>query len=242
MTVSSRAPLAFGFGLLAAGLFAAQTSGQTPGADGAVRKAASQPAPAAAPKPVAAVFGSVDLQAVFKGTDKVKVLQEEFKAAAMAKQNELVKIQSELQEEAQKLQKMTPNSVDAKKIEDRISQLKAQFEAGREQAQREFALRESEMLATLYREMQDMVRRIAEYKGMTYIVQISNEPLSGSNPDSVMAAMAKTVVYAHPGNDITKDVIYNLNRAYKAAGGVAPAATPDAAAATPAAPAAPAGN
>ncbi len=168
------------------------------------------------------IFGTVDIEAVLKAYDKVKTQQEEFKAAAMAKHNELMKFQTEAQEEAQKLSKLTPNSVDAKKCEDRITQLKAQLEAGREQAQRDFALRESEMLATLYKEVQEMVSAIAQFKKMTYIVQVSNEPVSGSNPNSVMAAMAKTVVYADSRNDITKDVVYNLNKRYKAAGGVAP--------------------
>jgi outer membrane protein len=252
MTVTTRAFLALGIGLtlavLPVGQIAARAQAPSASGDAAVRKTnsntAGQSAGAAVPKPVAAVFGTVDIKAVFDGADKVKSLHQEFKAAAMAKQNELVKLQSEMQEEDQKLQKMTPNSVDAKKHEDRITQLKAQFEAGREQAQRDFALRESEMLATIFREVQDMVRRIAEYRGMTYVVQVSNEPLSGANPNSVMAAMARTVVYADPRNDITKDVIYNLNRAYKAAGGVPPKPSAAGAAATtpPAGATNPAGN
>ena len=67
-----------------------------------------------------------------------------------------------------------------------------------------------------------MVRRIAVYRGMTYVVQTSNEPPSASDPQSVMASMAKTVVYADPRNDITKDVVHYLNQTYKKAGGVAP--------------------
>lgn len=237
MVVSSRAVMAVGLALMGAGVLGLKASAQ--GIDPAVRKSAVQTGGAtAAAKQVAAavpaVFGTVDIEAVFKGYDKVKAQQEEFKAAAMSKHNELLKFQTEAQEQASMLQKMTPNSVDAKKIEDRITQLKAQLEAGREQAQRDFALRESEMLATLYKEVQAMVGRIAEYKGMTYVIQVSNEPVSGSNPNSVMAAMAKTVVYADNRNDITKDVVYNLNRAYKAAGGTAPKAAAPAAAANPA--------
>jgi Skp family chaperone for outer membrane proteins len=244
MIVSSRKLLTLGLGWLGVAALTTSSFGQGAGQDGAVRKTGTQAqaaAPAAAPaipKPVAAVFGTVDVEVVFKNYNKVKTQQEEFKAAAMTKQNELMKISAEAQEDANKLQKLTPNSVDAKKIEDHITQLKAQLEAGREQAQRDFALRESEMLATLYKEIQDMVRRLAEYRGMTYVVQVSNEPISGSNPNSVMAAMAKTVVYADPRNDITKDVVYNLNRAYEAAGGAAPRA----AAAAPAAGTRPAGN
>jgi len=244
MVVSSRKIWALGVGLLAAIALAGPAFGQTAAQDGGLRKTASQtqPAPAAAadpavPKPMTAVFGTVDVERVFKEYDKVKARQEEFKAAALTKRNELMKIGAEAQEEANKLQKMTPNSVDAKKIEDRLSEYKVKLEAGREQAEREFALRQAEMMATLYKEIQDMVRRIAVYRHMTYVVQVSNEPIAGTDPNSVMAAMAKTFVYADPQNDITRDVVYNLNRAYQAAGGTAPRA-----AAAPAAGARPAGN
>jgi outer membrane protein len=229
MFVSSRSVVAVGLALAGVGSFGLRASAQQ--ADAGVRKTATQTgatspgATATKPTPPApAVIGTVDVEEVFKKYDKVKTQQEEFKAAAMAKHNELLKFQTEMQEQAASLQKLTANSVDAKKAEDRITQLKAQIEAGREQAQRDFALRESEMLATLYKEVQAMVARIAEFKGISYIVQVSNEPISGSNPNSVMAAMAKTVVYADQKNDITKDVYFNLNRAYKAAGGVAPKA------------------
>ena len=53
---------------------------------------------------------------------------------------------------------------------------------------------------------------------MTYVVQVSQRADLGLEPDSVMAAMAQTVVYADPSTDITKDVVYNLNQRYKAAG------------------------
>ena len=129
---------------------------------------------------------------------------------------------------------MTPNSVDSKKIEDHLTELKGQLEAKRDNAQRDFAAKQADMLSNVYREVQDMVRRIAQYRGMTYVVQTSNEAPSASDPQSVMAAMAKTVVYADPRNDITKDVVHNLNLAYKAAGGVAPRAAAPPAGVTPA--------
>jgi len=242
MVVSSRAIVAVGLGLVGVVCLVGPSFGQQQ--DGAVRKTNAQTAaPAAArtkPQPPApAIIGTVDIEAVFKNYDKVKAQQEEFKAAAMEKQKELLKLQTEAQEEASKLQKLTPGSMDAKKIEDRLTQLKAQMEAGREQAQRDFALRESDMLATLYKEVQATVAQVAEYRGMTYIVQVSNEPVSGSNPNSVMAAMAKTVVYASPANDVTQTVYLTLNQRYRAAGGVVPKATSSA---TPRPAGNPAGN
>ncbi len=59
---------------------------------------------------------------------------------------------------------------------------------------------------------------------MNYVVKVSNQPITGTDPNSVMAAIQSTMVYADPRNDITNDVIYNLNRVYKATAGPAPKA------------------
>jgi Skp family chaperone for outer membrane proteins len=216
MVISSRAIVAMGLCTVGLGLLVGPSLGQQQ--DGGVRRTAS-PSTATPAAPVSPVIGTIDLDAVFKSYDKVKVSSEEFKAAALARKGELQKIQAEAQQEAEILAKLTPGTEDFKKHENRVTELKARFEAGREQAERDFASREAEAMATLYKEVQAMVARIAQWKKMTYILKVSNQPISGSNPNSVMAAMANTVIYADPRNDITNDVVYNLNRLYKATGG-----------------------
>ena len=67
-------------------------------------------------------------------------------------------------------------------------------------------------MATLYKEVQVMVTRIAQWRKMNYVVKVSNQPITGTDPNSVMAAIPSTMVYADPRNDITNDVIFNLNR------------------------------
>lgn len=219
MVVSSRAIVASSLALLGAAVLAGPTFGQQ--RDAGVRKAATTAAPApTAPSP--ATFGTIDMSEVFKNYDKVKVTGEEFRAAVMARRNDLMKLMTEMQHESEELAKMTPNSLDYKKREDHITQLKAQSEAGREQAEREFNLKEAEMLATLYKEIQSMVARIAKWKKITYVLRVSNEPVTGSDPNSAMRAIERTVVYADAGNDITKEVIHYLNTEYKQAGGPAP--------------------
>lgn len=217
---------------LLAGVANAQTGGSnpasTPATDNAVRKT-NTPAPSgtpttSVPKPVAAVFGTVDLKAVLDGYDKLKSQMAEFEAAVKVKQGELAKIQTEAQDEVQKLAKLTPNGIDAKKIEDHLTELKSKLEATKENASRDFTVRQADLLAKIYAEVQDMVSRIAVYRGMTYVMQISNENPSSGDPQTVVAAMGRALIYSDPRNDITKDVVYNLNRAYKAAGGVAPRA------------------
>jgi outer membrane protein len=175
------------------------------------------------------VIGTVDLEMVFKNYDKVKVSNKEYNAALLARKTELMKIMSEAQEEAQMLAKLAPGSEDYKKHENRVTELKARHEAGREQAEREFGQRQAEAMGTLYKEIQEMVKRIAVSRKMNYVVKVTNQPITGADPNSVMAAISNTMVYADPQNDITNDVIFNLNRFYKAT--AAPAATK---AATPA--------
>jgi Skp family chaperone for outer membrane proteins len=221
MVVSIRTIVAAGLGFLGLAVLVGPTLGQQP-QDPALRKATTQAAASAPQPPTPVTVGCVDISAIFKGYDKVKANSEEFRAAVMAKKNELMKFMAEAQQESETIAKLTPGSVDFKKHEDRITELKAKHEAGREQYEREFTLREAEMLATLYKEVQAMVGRIAKFRGFVYVVRVSNDPITGANPNSAMAAIERTVVYADPRNDITNDVIYNLNREYKASGGTVP--------------------
>ncbi len=54
----------------------------------------------AGPPAAPATFGSIDMTAVFKGYDKVKVSGEEFKAAVMAKKKDLMGIMEQMQTES----------------------------------------------------------------------------------------------------------------------------------------------
>ena len=233
MVVSTRAVVATGLALAGvACLLGSPIVAQDKNVKKASATATAPTAKAAAPAP--AVFGTVDIEAVFDAYDKVKAQKEEFKAAMMAKHGELLKIKTDAEQIAAALQKLTPNSIDAKKYQDQLTELTAKMQAGQESAKRDFQVREVEMLAVLYKEVQAMVARVAESRGLTYVMQVSNAPISGADPNSVMSAMARTVVYADARNDITKLVAYNLNLNFKAAGGTVPKPA--------ASPAAPGGN
>jgi outer membrane protein len=225
--LSTRGILAIGLSVTGLALLVGPSVGQQQ--DGTVRKTAGQTSGATPPAPIAPVLGTVDIDAVFKSYEKFKVASKEFNAAMLTRKNELMKLMSEAQEEAQMLQKLTPGTEDFKKHEDRVTELKARHDAGREQAQREFALRDAENVATIYKEVQAMVVRIAQWRKMNYVVKISNQPILGTDPNSVMNAIQNTIVYSDPRNDITNDVIFNLNRMYTATSGSATRATSTAA-------------
>ncbi|MGP0064570.1 MAG: OmpH family outer membrane protein [Isosphaeraceae bacterium] len=224
MVLSPRGVLAIGLSLAGITYLVAPTNGQAQPqqkADGGVRPAAANPnpAPAATPQPpVAPIFGTLDLDFVLKNYEKVKASSRELSAAVNVRRGELMKLESEARQEMEMMQKLQPGTADYKKREDHITELKARMEAGREQAQREFTLREAEMMSTIYKEIQGMTGSVARWRGMTYVLRATNpkKPTTGAtDPNSVMAAMNDQVIYADPRNDITNDVVYYLNKTYE---------------------------
>ena len=175
-------------------------------------------------------IGSVDVEGVFKSYDKVKVAGEILNAEVMKRYKELTDLANEGKQEQEKLAHMAPGTPDAKKCEDRMVQLKAQIEAGRQNAEREFTQKETETMSSIYNEVAAMVALIAKDRGMTFVVKYNDAKVMATEPNSAMSAMSKTIVYADPRVDITNDTIRFLNYNYKIAGGVPPknpnAATP----------------
>ena len=221
MVLSTRGFLKSALGIVGLSLLVGPIRAQQ---DGAIRKTTGPTgggAAAAPAAPIPPVIGTVDIEAVFRGYEKCKAFNKDFQAAMLARQNDLMKIEAEGKEEAQMLGKLTPGTADFKKHEDKVTELRARLAASREQAQREFQSRECENIATIYKEVQLMVTAIAQWRKMNYVIRVSNVQPNGTDPNTVTAACMNNMVYFDPRNDITNDVIFNLNRRFKAANGAA---------------------
>ena len=93
------------------------------------RRASARPRTQAAPRPPPprrprAVFGTVDIEAVLKDYDKVKAQQEEFKAARDGQAQRADEVPDRGAGRRPRGSRSDPGSVDAKKIEDQITQLR----------------------------------------------------------------------------------------------------------------------
>ena len=224
MLRSTRAALALGLGCVGVAGLVGQSVAQQ--GDGKVQRVANANpgngnAPSAVQMPAVAI-GSIDVEGVFKNYDKVKVAGETLNAEVMIRYNDLTKLANEGKQEQEKLTHMAPGTADAKKCEDKMVQLKAQIEAGRQNAEREFTQKETEMMSSIYNEVAAMAAAIARDRGLTFIVKYNDAKVQATEPNSAMSAMSKTIVYADPRVDITNDTIKYLNHSYKIAGGRAP--------------------
>lgn len=217
-------------------------SAQQAAADRGVQRTASNTGGTAAatsngPTPgLPAVIGTIDMDSVFKNYEKVKVSSDDIAAKAMAKQNELQKLVADMKTLAEKQASLSPSSPEFKKLDQQLTQMKITGEAAQESARKELAQVEAEALSALYREIQSMTARVAAWRGMNYVVKVSNEQPSAADPQAVMAILSRTVVYSDPRNDITQQVVQFLNQEYRKVAAAQP--RPATGAAAPAAPAA----
>lgn len=222
-------------------------SAQQAAADRGVQRTASNTGGTAAatsngPTPgLPAVIGTIDMDSVFKNYEKVKVSSDDIAAKAMAKQNELQKLVADMKTLAEKQASLSPSSPEFKKLDQQLTQMKITGEAAQESARKELAQVEAEALSALYREIQSMTARVAAWRGMNYVVKVSNEQPSSADPQAVMAILSRTVVYSDPRNDITQQVVQFLNQEYRKVAAAQPRSAAGAAAtAAPAAAAQPA--
>jgi outer membrane protein len=206
MAMSSRVALIVGLAVAGVTVVAGRSTGQD-----SSQKAAPQPVQTLTP----AVIGCIDMDAVFKGYEKVDFIRKSIEAEANIKKAELTKIMGEAQQVAKEMESLTPGSPDFKNHDAKLARLKADLDSARELAQRDFAMRESEALATVYKEIQAMVEAVAKHNRMNYVVRVSNEPISAGDPNATIAAMSRSVVFSDPAGDITQMVIKLLNREYQ---------------------------
>ncbi len=172
----------------------------------------------AQPPPSSAAIGSINIDAVFDRYKKVAAWRKKLDAAHAVRKNELTKLQSEAQMEKEMISKLQLGSVDHEKHSARLTDLKARYEAGREQSEREFNLRHAEAEATIYKEIQNAVAALAQAKGLTYVVKASPTPRPDADHSEVSSALQNSVIYADPRNDLTEEVIGELNHRFNAAG------------------------
>lgn len=216
MPTNARAVLAVGLGLVGLVALVGRSSGQDN-----VQRTSGQGAAPTGTKLAPAVIGCVDMNAVFKGYKKVEFLRKDMEAKAELKKAELSKLMTQGQAIAKEMESYKPDSPDFKDRDDKLTRLHSELEVEKQKAQREFAQMEAEALATIYKEIQDVVAAVAKHNGMNYVLQVSNEPVSGADPNSAVAAMSRSVIYSDPSRDITQVVLRYLNQQYPAS---APAA------------------
>ena len=173
--------------------------------------------------------GLIDMAHVFKNYKKFEVLREDLKTKieqSDAKAKQMAQQMKDLQAQLES-KTLTPGSPDYVKIEKQMIGLKADFEAFRTGAQRDFLREESQIYKTVYLEVSDAVQKYAQYYKYTLIMRFNRDGLeAASEPSDVLQRMNRQVVFHREEDDITDSVLDFLNSRYQKAGAGGRAAPP----------------
>lgn len=175
--------------------------------------------------PLAAIIGTISIESVVEGYDRTKALAQTLQAAALSKQNDLMRLQNEGKQLLKLMESLKQDHPDYRQHEEKITLIRAQIQAGEEQLQRDLESRRSESIATLHEEIRAVTARIAQRRGLTHVVKIVSKPPRADDPESVASAVMQAFLYADPRTDISADVVAILNQEYHAKAAPRPQAT-----------------
>ena len=213
MPMPRRAALAAGLCLTGILGIVAQSPGRQ-ARDGDVRKTAAGTAGRSV-APTSMVIGTIDMEAVLKGYEKAKAMEEKVAADIQEERKKLIQMQAEMKRLADEASRFAQNSPDAKKYIDQAMEIELKLKANEQKLKAEFAMRWADTSASLYDEIQRFTAAVAKKHGMSMILRIMPPPAQGQDPDSVMNGMQRNVVYADPSLDISNEVISYLNNKYR---------------------------
>lgn len=157
--------------------------------------------------------GLVDLNHVFKNYEKYKRLSEQLKAELKQREREIEQLQTALKQTLNQRNQYKPDSANYRKLDEQLARTKAQLDLKVSGTRREFQQRDSQLVYQTYREVEDVIRRIAQTRGLTLVLQNTRvQNVDASNPQQVFRKINRQVVYSLPNMDITDAVLAELNR------------------------------
>ncbi|MBI3865368.1 MAG: OmpH family outer membrane protein [Planctomycetia bacterium] len=169
-------------------------------------------------------IGVIDVDYVFENYEKVKVEIEGLKAELQS-QDELIKgMQKRGQEMSEELKTLKEGTPEYKTKFEKVLQYQAQFDAKRKHFQVDFKREQAKMQLTIYQEIQDAVKSVANYNKLTLVVKVTrNEAGSTSDPTRTQIMMSQAVMFHRPQDDMSDMVKDLLNKRYnRDAGNVRP--------------------
>ncbi len=165
-----------------------------------------------------AAIGSIDIDAVFKRFAKFDRLDKQLRAEIKVEQERLTKLRADTEELASRMQRLAPGSQAYLDAEEKLATVRKRYGRDAEELEQEFTRRKARQSAALLGEFREVTASVARAKGFDYVVESEARLAPDADEMQVVAAWKRSVLYANPRNDITEEVIRELNRRYEAAG------------------------
>ena len=178
---------------------------------------------AAATEAIPHKVGLIDMAFLFSKYTKFEALRNDLKAEIETADTELKGRLEKIKGLQAEMKELVPNSPQFIAREKQITELAGAAEAERKNLQRRFMREETKVYQTVYREVLDAVNKYAALFKYTLIIRYSRDEAEvGDDPQKVMQALQRQVVFNRKDDDITEPVLNYLNRQYKPTAPAAP--------------------
>jgi Skp family chaperone for outer membrane proteins len=186
------------------------------GQDKPARTAAGQGKPAAvADDDQPHRIGVVDIDYIFEKYKKVQVEMDDIKNEIQETENKLKQMQREGQEKYEEWKALKDGTPEKKAKEEKLTQMQALFDAKRKSFQNELKREQAKLQLTIYQEIQDAVKVVANHNSITLVVKISRSELgSTSDPARTQAMMGQPCIFHRKQDDMTETVLNLMNKKY----------------------------
>jgi Skp family chaperone for outer membrane proteins len=153
----------------------------------------------------------IDIPYIFKNFTRFTQAIDDIKKDIDEYKNVVKNQQDQLRVEAQKLELYKPGTKEYRDQEEKITQMRLQFQLESTKLQKEFMEREGQAYFTAYREVERVVAEFAQRNRIGLVLRFSAEEMDPMQRDSIMQGINQIVVYQDRLN-ITEAILEQLNR------------------------------
>ncbi len=161
----------------------------------------------------------IDVGLVFEKHIRFKQQMDALKAD-IEQADKMFKSQAEEMNRAiEQLKTMKPDSPDYNRMETDLAKQQVDFNANKQQKNKEIMERQSKIYLRTYQEVEDAVKQISVRYNIALVIRFNSKPIDSNDPQEILRGIQRPLVYVDTRYDMTNAVIDSLNRSAPPPGG-----------------------
>lgn len=168
---------------------------------------------------VASPIAILDLPYLFRNHLRFKQMDEVLKVEIQNAEAQFMTEQKAMREAAARLGELKAGTPEYKQLEEELAKRDADMALRVNIMKKNFAEKKAKNYFDVYQETMRNVSFHAQQAGIVLVINFNGDPVDGNNPQSVIQGLNSTVLYKHPGVDITPVILELCNRPATANGG-----------------------
>ncbi len=156
----------------------------------------------------------LDLPYLFRNHRRFKEMDEVLKTEISGAEGQFMTEQKAMKDLVAKLQELRPGTPEYKAAEEDLAKRDADMQLRINIMKKNFAEKKAKNYFEVYQETMRYVGYHATHSGIVLVINFNGDPVDPNNPQSVIQALNSTVLYKHPGVDITPVILDLCNRGF----------------------------